>query len=917
MTPQSWLPWRRSRARREQREREIASEIQTHLELEAGEHRERGLPPGEANDAARRAFGNVGIVTEDTRAVWGWTAVEQLVQDVRYAVRTMRRSPGFAFTAILSLAMGIGVNAAMFSMADALLFRPLAIRAPGDVAIVRSTSPDRAFDGVSYPDFKDFRDKSQSFDGLIAHRLWMLSMAKTVDAVPQMRMGMKVSRDFFQTLGVEPALGRAFLPEEVDVPGRDAVAVLSHAFWMNEFDGDPRVVGRTIYVSDTPVIIVGVAPRRFTGMDPIIQPFLYVPASLGESAGGKSIGASGTTGGERSSNSGQGASAAASGSVLDARGERGFIVRGRLRDGVTRERAQAELAGIAKGLEQRFPDTNRARGVAVRGEMQMRQEETPALFPIVILLLVLAGLVLAIVCANVANLFLARARARSREVAIRLAIGSGQFRLVRQLLTESAVLAVTGGFAGIVLGFLVVRFFGSIRIPTDTPLVFDARIDTRVLVFSLAAALLSALAFGLVPAWQAGRTNLVDALKRGDAGTSGSARRRRIWGRQTLVVGQIALALVLMVTAGIMLDAFRKMLVVELGFRTGQIMMIEVNTGMVNYDDDRARELFRQLIERTRALPGVRHATLARAIPFRPNFTDKLVVPEGYQLPAGQDGVRVSANIIDEAWFETMGAGMRRGRAFTIDDRADSRRVAIVNEMFASLYWPRQDAVGKRLRLGPAGEWVEVIGVARTTKFGQIAEPPKPYLYLPLHQHPQSRLTLLVHTAGDPRAMADPLRQLVRSLDPRMPVFNVRDLQGMYEDGALGSQKLIVQIVSGMGLLGLGLAIVGLYAVIAYSASRRMREFGVRLSVGASRADILRLVLREGANLAAAGIVLGLGVSLPVQRVLGAVLVGLGPINPWIVVIAPLGLVIVTIGACVAPAWRASLVNPTTVLRLE
>src|SRR5918999_2491736 len=280
----SWLPWRRARARREQREREIASEIQTHLELEAGEQRERGLSSLEANDAARRAFGNVGIVTEDVRAVWGWTAVEQFVQDVRYAVRTMRRSPGFAFTAILSLAMGIGVNAAMFSMADALLFRPLAIRAPGDVAVVRSTSPERAFDGVSYPDLKDFRDRSHSFDGVIAHRLSLLSIAKTADAVPQMRMGMKVSRDFFQTLGVEPALGRAFLPDEVDVPGRDGVAILSHTFWMNQFGGDRGVIGRIIQISNTPVTIVGVAPRRFTGMDPIIQPFLYVAASLGERA---------------------------------------------------------------------------------------------------------------------------------------------------------------------------------------------------------------------------------------------------------------------------------------------------------------------------------------------------------------------------------------------------------------------------------------------------------------------------------------------------------------------------------------------------------------------------------------------------------------------------------------------------------
>jgi predicted permease len=366
-----------------------------------------------------------------------------------------------------------------------------------------------------------------------------------------------------------------------------------------------------------------------------------------------------------------------------------------------------------------------------------------------------------------------------------------------------------------------------------------------------------------------------------------------------------------------MLDAFRKMLALDLGFRTGQIMMIETNTGMVGYSDDQSREFYRQLIERARAMPGVRAATLARAIPFRPNFSERVVVPEGYQLPAGQDGVRVPANIIDEAWFETMGAEMRRGRAFTIDDRPDSRRTAIVNEVFASLYWPRQDAVGKRLRLGPAGEWVEVIGVARTTKFGQIAESPKPYLYLPLTQHPQSRLTLLVHTAGEPGAMADPLRKVVQSLDPRMPVFNVRDLQGLYEDGALGSQKLIVEIVSGMGLLGLGLALIGLYAVIAYSVSRRMREFGVRISIGASRADILRLVLREGVNLAAAGIVLGMMLTVPVQRALSAVLVGLGPISPWIAVISSVGLVVVTIAACVAPAWRASLVNPTTVLRLD
>lgn len=867
------------------RDREIDAEIQAHLDLEAAEQRDRGLSPREARLAARRAFGSVAFVHEEVRAVWTWTLIEQLAQDLRYAIRTMRRSPGFALTAILSLAMGIGVNVGIFSLADALLFRPLAIRQPNAVVVLRSTSADTAFDGISYPDFTDLRDTSRSFDGLIAHRLALLPVARSAEAVPQMRMGMKVSGDFFQTLGVTPILGRSFLPEETDVAGRDTVAVLGHGFWVNEFGSDPAIVGRTLQVSQTTVTIVGVAPRTFTGMDPIIQPFLYVPASLGEPR------------------------------LSERRDDRGFLVRGRLRDGVTRDRAQAELAGLATGLAEQHPNTNRGRGLIVKTEMQMRQEQAPAIVPVVVLLLVLSTLVLAIVCANVANLCLARARARSREIAIRLAIGSGQLRLVRQLLTESVVLALAGGVAGIALGLLVIRYLRSLRIPTDTPMAIAVQLDARVLIFSLLAAGVSAIAFGLVPAWQAGRTELVGALKRSDAGAI--PHRRRMLGRQALVVGQIALSLVLLVTAGLMRDAFRKMLVVDPGFRTDRIMMMEFDPTMIGYTPDQARDLYRQLVDRTRALPGVQAATLARAIPFRPNFTDELIVPERYQLPAGQDGVRVATNVIDEAYFDTMRTGILRGRAFTIDDRPESRRTAIVNETFATLYWPNQDALGKRLRLGPQGEWIEVVGIARTAKYLYIAEPPTPYVYLPLAQHPRTRLTLLVHTAGDPLAVVDPLRQVVRALDTRLPIFNVRSLQAIYRDGALGTQRLVLAMVTTMGLLGLALAVVGLYAVVAYSVGRRMREFGVRMSVGAGRGDILRLVLREGLGLAAVGIVVGLMLSVPVERVFGAALVGLGPLSPWTLVIVPCGLALVTVAACLAPAWRASLVNPTTVLRLE
>jgi predicted permease len=875
------LPWHRRRRRNH--DAEIDAEIQTHLELEAEEQHERGLTPQEANLAAQRAFGNVSLVREEVRDVWGWPSIEQMSQDIGYAIRAMRRSPGVTLAAVISLALGIGTNAAMFSLADALLLRPLAVHNPDSVVAIRSTSSENAFDGVSYPDFKEFRDRCGTFDGLVAHRLALLAVATSTDAQPRMRMGMRVSRDFFQTLGVQPVLGRPFLPDEGDLPGRDAVAVLGYQFWVNEFGSDPAVIGRTLQVAQTPVTVVGVAPPAFTGMDPVIQPFLYVPASLGNPA------------------------------LREQRDERGFIVRGRLRAGATRERAQAEAAAIATSLAQQFPDTNRNRGVAVRTEMQLRQEQTPALVPMVTLLMVLAGLVLAVVCANVTNLLLARARSRSREVAIRLAIGSGQFRLIRQMLTESAVLAVAGGVVGVGLSVLVIQYLSSIRIPTDTPLVIAVRLDTRVLVFSVGAAFISAIAFGLAPAWQVRRTDLVTTLKGDDVNPA----RRRMLGRQALVIAQVTLSLVLLVAAAVMLDAFRKMLLLNPGFRIDRIMMTEFDPTLIGYDVGQTQEFYRQLIDRARALPGVDDASLARAIPFRPNFTEQVFIPEHYQLPTGQNGVRVSTNTVDESYFDTMGVGIAQGRAFTADDRPNGRRMVIVNDTFAATYWPNQPWIGKRLRRAGTSEWMQVVGVARTTKYLSIAEPPTPHVYLPLAQHPETRLTLLIHTVHDPVTIAEPLRRVVQSINRNMPIFNARPLEAMYQDGALGTQRLILQIVTGMALLALTLAVVGLYAVVSYSVGRRRQEFGVRMSIGARRADIVWLVLTDGFRLIAIGIAIGFAVAVPMRRLMSAGLVGVGPIDFWTLALVPLGLTTVALAACVVPAWRASLVNPTSVPRLE
>jgi predicted permease len=880
--------WGRGRARQED---ELAAEIQAHLDIEAADHLARGLPPGAARAAARRAFGNVGAVQEQVRDEWGWTMVEQLAQDVRFAIRTMRRSPGFAIAAVLSLAMGIGMNTAIFCLADALVFRPLAIHDPASLVVIRSTSPETPFSGMSHADFKDVRERNRSFDAVIAHRLAVLPFAKTPDAVPQMRMAMKVSRDFFQVLGVEPVLGRGFLTHEAEIPGQSGVAVLSFSFWQTEFNGDPQVVGRTVRVSQTPVTIVGVAPPAFVGMDPIIQPFFYVPASLGEKVGG-----------------------GVPPSILERRDELGFVVRGRLRNGVNPAQAQADVASIARGLEGEYPDTNRRRGAAVRSEAGFRSEQAPALRPSMVLLLGLSALVLTIVCANVANLFLSRARARSREIAIRLAIGAGQFRLVRQLMAESLMVAVVGGAGGVALAFGAVRYLRSIRIPTDTPMGIAAQIDARVLVFSGMGALLSALAFGLVPAWQAGRADLVSALKRTDVG---APRRRRMVGRQTLVVGQIAVSLVVLVAAGLMLDAFRKMTVLDPGFRTDRILMMELDPNTIGYSDEQTREFYRGLVDRTRALPGVQSAALSRAIPFRPSFTDAIVVPEGFALPPGQTGVRTATNTVDAAYFDTMGVAIVGGRGFTGEDTPDSRRAAVVNETFADTYWPDQAAIGKRFRLGPAEPWTEVVGVARTAKYFNITEVPQAYVYLPLEQHQTSRLTLLVHTTADPLSTAGPVRQVVRSLDGGLPIANTRALRTVYEEGVLGMQLLVVQLVSSMGALGLCLALVGLYAVVTYSVRRRMREFGVRMSIGASRGDILRLVMKEGLVLAGVGVGLGLLLSVPVERALSAALAGIGSLSAWTLVLVPAGLVIVTMAACLGPAWRASQVDPTLVLRLD
>ena len=814
-----------------------------------------------------------------------------LLQEIRYALRMIARSPGFTAIAALSLALGIGANAAIFSLADALLLRPLPVANPGAVVSVGMDTPISTAGDLSYPDYRDMRGRSQSFDGLVAFQLSTFSLARTKAEVPQMRVGVMVSDNFFPTLGVQPVLGRSFLPEESTVTGSNPVVVLGHDFWKDQFDQDESVIGRTVRINGIEFNVIGVAPQSFTGMDQYLRPSFYVPITMAQRLN------------------------ATPKDPLEDRSAYNVTVDGRLKSGVPRQKAQAELATIWKALQQRYPGPDRNRTMAVRTQLQSRIAQSPIDSLLVGMLMALVSIVLIIACANVANLLLGRARGRTREIAVRIALGVSRTKLLRQLLTENLVLSLIGGVLGLAFAYGGIRFLQTIRIPTDLPIVVSPQLDQRVLAFSLIAAVVSALVFGLAPAFQSLKTNLVPALKSADSDMAG---RRRTLGRNTLVIGQIALSMVLLVAAGMLLDGFRKSLVASPGFRTDHLMMMEFNTALVRYTPEQTRAFYRDLEDRARALPGVRSVTLTGTVPFSPTETPRHVVPEGYELPKGQDNLRVLSNVIDEGYFETMQIDLVSGRNFTAGDKADAPRVAIVNQEFARSIWPKQDPIGKRFRLNDSkGPWVQVVGVARNSKYAFVGESQLRFFYLPFAQEEATQMVLMAQSQGDPAALATPLRDIVRSLDANQPVYNVRTFSNFYELRAIAPPRMIMQMVAAMGLMGLTLALIGIYGLVSYSVARRTREIGVRMAIGANKSDVVKMVLLQGFLLSLIGIGVGGVFSIAVGRALAAGLVGLGTPNTATFVVVPLAVLMVTMAACWVPAWRASRVDPIKALRFE
>jgi putative ABC transport system permease protein len=745
--------------------------------------------------------------------------------------------------------------------------------------------------GVSYPDYRDLRAKAQSFQGLTAFQISAFSVAKSSGENPQLRAGVMVSDNYFQVLGIQPALGRALLPEEGQVPGRDASVVLSYEFWRSEFASDPAVLNRSLRINGIDFNIVGVAPKTFTGTDEYVRPHFYVPLMMWQRLN------------------------ALPKDPLEERSQHDFEVKGRLKTGVTRETAEAELATIWKGLESLHSDADRRRLIRVRTELQARIQSSPPDAYLIMMLMALVAVVLLIACANVANLLLGRARARTREVAIRIAIGITRARLVRQLLTESLLLALFGVAAGVGFAYGGILFLQTIRIPSDFPITISPQLDARVLLFSLLSGAASALIFGLVPALQTSKTDLIPALKSAEPGQGG---RQRTLGRNSLVIVQVALSMILLIATGMLLDGFRKSLVLNPGFRTDHILTTEFDTSLVRYTPAQTHDFYKNLVDRARAVPGVRAVTLGAVVPLAPAQSGETVIPEGFEFPKGQVNVSVLSSAVGENYFDVMQTPIVRGRSFTTNDKDGAPLVAIVNEQFAKTYWPNQEPVGKRLRIeSKKDRWVQVVGVTKTGKYTYLGESPLPFLYLPFAQNERGRMVLFSEAFGDPASVATPVRELVRTLDVNQPIFNVRTLAEFYHQRAIVVPRMIMEIVATMGSVGLALALIGLYGLVAYWVARRTREIGVRMALGASRVDVLRMVLRQGLILSIAGIGIGGLISVAVARLLTAGLIGLGTPNPATYVAVPVMLLLVTLASCYAPAYRASKVDPMAALRYE
>jgi predicted permease len=825
--------------------------------------------------------------------------LERVWHDLRHGVRMLLKNPGFTIIAVASIAIGIGLNAAMFSLADALALRPLQVPQSSDVIAVTTAVPQQgdAFVPVgrlaSYPDYVDLRDRTQSFAGLLAYGVTITSFANRADEPPQTRPGLAVSGNFFDVLRVPPIMGRTFVSDEDRVPGRDAVVVLAYETWRQQFAGDPAIVGRRARVGGIDFTVIGVAPQEFPGMDVVLHPAFYVPMAMMPSLAGSTP------------------------DSLERRDLRFLSIRGRLKPGVTLPQADAEVRRLAASLQRLYPDTNRQVEFHAATDLAERRASRGPATPAAWTLMMLAIVVLVVACANVAGLLMSRAPVRAREIALRLAVGGSRVRLVQQLLTESLLIAIIGAALGLAIGYGAISSVGRVTVVSDIGVSMVVQLDRRVLSLTLILTALSALLAGTFPAWRtAASPNLAGTLNRGSVSDAPPAR---LWGRQVLVAGQVALSLAVL-TIGVFLYRTFSAEFSRPGFRTERMLLVNFEPSLARYDNEQAATFYRLLKDRVRELPGVASVGLTSFMPLNQDHRERTaIVPEGYQLPPGTDSINVFSTRVDEGFLSTIGIPLVAGRNISVADRQDTTPVAVINQAMANRYWPGASPIGKRMQVRDGtGRWLQIVGVAADSKYNWVGESATPFLYLAQSQTPGPRATLLVAVTGNnATALAPSVRAVIRELDRNMPASVVRTMEEFYYGSAVAAITQFVRIVAGLGVIGVVLAMVGLYGLVSYSARRRTREIAVRMAIGAQPRSILQMIVRHGLALAAAGTLLGVIGSIAAGRLLGALIPNSQGIDVGTYLLVVPTLVLITAVAALIPAWRAARVDPLVALRTE
>ncbi|MCI0489447.1 MAG: ABC transporter permease [Blastocatellia bacterium] len=805
--------------------------------------------------------------------------MDNLFQDLRYAFRTLIKRPGFTVVAVLALALGIGANTAIFSVVNGVILRPLPYTEPDRLAMVWLDNRRQGIreDITSYPNFIDWRDQNQVFEGMAGFRSWRQSLTGTGE--PEELRGASVSANFFQIMGTSPSLGRGFTAEE-ETPGKDNVVILSHGLWQRRFGGDSNLLGRTLTLGGRIVTVVGVMPVGFQFPK---DAEMWDPLAPSER-------------------------------LKAARSSFWLPVIGRLRPGVTPAQAQAEMDTIAGRLEQQYPESNAGYGINI---VPLHDQVVGKVRPALLVLLASVAFVLLIACANVANLLLARAAERQKEIAIRTALGAGRWRIIRQMLTESLLLAALGGGLGLMLATLGVDALVAIS-PADLPRMENADLDVRVLGFTLFVSLLTGFIFGLVPALQASKPELNETLKEGGRTETGGVQGQRI--RSLLVVFEMAIALMLLIGAGLMIRSFQRVYQVDLGFNSDRLLTVGLSLPRSKYADGASLKAFyKQLEERLAAVPGVESVGSTSQI-LLPELTNSTIFSvEGRAPEPEAQRLEVPYDTVTPDYFKTMGMALAQGRTFTEQDGPDAEQVVVINEAMARRYWPDTDPVGKRFKYGDPDSnspWMTVVGVVRDTRRQGLDRTIRIESYLPYAQAPFRSMYVVVRAAGDPLALASTLRDTVWSLDKDLPVANIQTMEQILSE-TTAQRRLNMLLMGLFAAVALILAAVGIYGVMSYSVTRRTREIGIRQALGATRRDVLRMIIKQGMIIAFAGVVIGLAASFALTRVMSSLLFEVSATDAFTFAVTSLALAGVALLASYIPAHRATRVDPMVALRYE